>query len=180
MQDLKVALVHDWLTGMRAAEAAPEKRFLCIVPRCRYLYLAAHQRERVSHNRAPPDNHQFYPVISAGRALLQVLFACISFCHQRFRLQSYDLVLSSSHCVAKGIRPPAGAKHLCYIHSPMRYVWDQFDNYAQGGRSGAMARVSYGAVRARLQAWDVASAVRVDQFVANSHNIAAKVQRYYN
>ncbi|MCC2642178.1 MAG: putative Glycosyl transferase, group 1 [Nitrospira sp.] len=99
---------------------------------------------------------------------------------ERFQLDPYDLVLSSSHCVAKGIRSPAGAKHLCYIHTPMRYVWDQFDNYARGGRSGTVARLGMELFRTRLQAWDVASAARVDQFVANSHNIAAKVRRYYN
>ncbi len=98
---------------------------------------------------------------------------------ERFRLGSYDLILSSSHCVAKGIRPPAGAKHLCYIHAPMRYVWDQFENYASGGRSGVLARLGMTFFRQRLQAWDIASAARVDQFVANSHNIAGKVQRYY-
>ena len=99
---------------------------------------------------------------------------------ERLRLPSYDLVLSSSHCVAKGIFPPAGAKHLCYIHAPMRYVWDQFENYASGGRSGVLARVGMTFFRERLQAWDVASAARVDQFVANSHNIAQKVQAYYH
>jgi len=62
----------------------------------------------------------------------------------------------------------------------MRYVWDQFDNYARGGRSGVVARLGMELFRKRLQAWDVASAARVDQFVANSHNIAGKVQRYYN
>ena len=83
------------------------------------------------------------------------------FAIERFRLPSYDLVLSSSHCVAKGIRPPAGGKHLCYIHSPMRYVWDQFDNYARGGRSGVVARLGMELFRKRLQAWDVASAARL-------------------
>jgi glycosyltransferase involved in cell wall biosynthesis len=72
------------------------------------------------------------------------------------------------------------AKHLCYIHAPMRYVWDQFDNYAGGGRSGVVARLGMELFRKRLQAWDVASAARVDQFVANSRNIAGKVQRYYD
>jgi glycosyltransferase involved in cell wall biosynthesis len=62
----------------------------------------------------------------------------------------------------------------------MRYVWDQFDNYAGGGRSGVVARLGMELFRKRLQAWDVASAARVDQFVANSHNIAGKVRRYYD
>ena len=136
MKSLRVAIVHDWLTGMRGGE------------RC----------------------------LEAFCELLPVFPAAI----EHVRLPSYDLVLSSSHCVAKGIRPPAGAKHLCYIHAPMRYVWDQFDNYAGGGRSGVVARLGMELFRKRLQAWDVASAARVDQFVANSRNIAGKVQRYYD
>ena len=97
---------------------------------------------------------------------------------ERFRLPEYDLVLSSSHCVAKGIRT-RGTTHLCYIYSPMRYVWDQFENYAGEGRSGNIARLGIGIFRARLQSWDVASARRVDRFVSISHNIAEKVRRYY-
>ena len=101
------------------------------------------------------------------------------FAIERFRLPPYDLILSSSHCVAKGIQPPPGAKHLCYIHSPMRYVWDQYDNYAAEGRSGIVARIGMALFRKKLQSWDIASATRVDQFVANSRNIAGKVDRYY-
>jgi glycosyltransferase involved in cell wall biosynthesis len=98
---------------------------------------------------------------------------------EQFRLPPCDLVLSSSHCVAKGIQTPPGAKHLCYIHAPMRYVWDQYDSYASEDRSGGMARMGMALFRRRLQNWDVVSGRGVDQFVANSHNIALKVERYY-
>lgn len=179
MQDLKVALVHDWLTGMRGGERCLEA-FCELFPDAD-IYTLLHIKGSVSRtierHRITTSFIQSFPLVERYYRYYLPVFP---FAIERFRLQSYDLVLSSSHCVAKGIRPPAGAKHLCYIHSPMRYVWDQFDNYAQGGRSGAMARLGMELFRARLQAWDVASAVRVDQFVANSHNIAAKVQRYYN
>ena len=179
MKSLRVAIVHDWLTGMRGGERCLEA-FCELFPDAD-LYTLLHIKGTVSpmieRHRITTSFVQSFPLAARYyRYYLPVFPAAI----EHVRLPSYDLVLSSSHCVAKGIRPPAGAKHLCYIHAPMRYVWDQFDNYARGGRSGVVARLGMELFRKRLQAWDVASAARVDQFVANSRNIAGKVQRYYN
>ncbi len=175
---MKVAIVHDWLTGMRGGERCLEA-FCELFPDAD-LYALLHIKGSVSptieRHRIRTSFIQSLPLAERWYRYYLPLFPLAI---ERFQLESYDLILSSSHCVAKGIRPPAGAKHLCYIHSPMRYVWDQFENYAQGGRSGWIARLGMGLFRARLQAWDVASAERVDQFVANSHNIADKVRRYY-
>jgi len=99
---------------------------------------------------------------------------------ERFDLAGFDLVLSSSHCVAKGVRPAPGALHLCYCHTPMRYVWDRYDDYFGPGRLGPLARVVVPAVAKRLRAWDVASASRVDRFVANSAYVAGRIRRYYD
>jgi len=176
---VKVAIVHDWLTGMRGGERCLEA-FCELFPDAD-LYTLLHIKGSVSptieRHRIRTSFVQSLPLSGRWYRYYLPLFP---FAIERFRLQSYDLILSSSHCVAKGILPPTGARHLCYIHSPMRYVWDQFDNYARGGRSGAAARLGMGLFRARLQAWDVASAERVDRFVANSHNIAGKVRRYYD
>ncbi len=98
---------------------------------------------------------------------------------ERFDLRGFDLVVSSSHCVAKGVRPGRGARHLCYCHTPMRYVWDRYDDYFGPGRLGPLARAVVPAVRAGLRAWDVATASRVDCFVANSVHVAGRIQRYY-
>jgi glycosyltransferase involved in cell wall biosynthesis len=92
-------------------------------------------------------------------------------------LRDYDLVLSSSHCVAKGICAPA-ALHIAYLHSPMRYVWDMHDAYFAHGASWA-ARLGMACCRGYLQRWDVRSAERVDFFVANSRHIAAKITKLY-
>ncbi len=179
MQNLKVALVHDWLTGMRGGERCLEA-FCELFPDAD-IYTLLHVKGSVSPtiecHRIRTSLIQSLPLAGSWYRYYLPLFPLAI---ERFQLESYDLILSSSHCVAKGIHPPAGARHLCYIHSPMRYVWDQFENYSEGGRSGLVARVGMGLFRARLQAWDVASAERVDRFVANSHNIAGKVRRYYN
>jgi glycosyltransferase involved in cell wall biosynthesis len=92
-------------------------------------------------------------------------------------LSGFDLVLSSSHCVAKGVRPPPGALHLCYCHTPMRYVWDRYDDYFGPGRASWPLRLAARAIAPRLRAWDVASSARVHRFVANSRYVAGRIRR---
>ncbi len=98
---------------------------------------------------------------------------------ERFDLEGFDLVLSSSHCVAKGVRPSPGALHLCYCHTPMRYVWDRYADYFGPGRVGLLGRIVVPAAAAGLRAWDVASAARVHRFAANSAHVAGRIRRYY-
>jgi len=95
-------------------------------------------------------------------------------------LGGYDLVLSSSHCAAKGVRPPPGALHLCYCHTPMRYVWDRYDDYFGGNRLGFLGRLVVPRVAAALRAWDKASAARVHRFAANSVYVAGRIRQYYD
>ncbi len=86
-------------------------------------------------------------------------------------------MVSSSHCVAKGVIPAPGARHLCYCHTPMRYAWDQEHAYFPR-RTGPVARLR-SLVLSRLRTWDVASSGRVDRFVANSRFVAGRIRRYY-
>jgi glycosyltransferase involved in cell wall biosynthesis len=90
-----------------------------------------------------------------------------------------DLVISTSHCVAKGFITPDDIPHFSYIHSPMRYVWDMFDEYFAPGRAGLATRLAMRAVRGRLQRWDRETAGRVDEYWCNSRHIAAKISTYY-
>ena len=98
---------------------------------------------------------------------------------ERFDFTGFDLVVSSSHCVAKGARAARGAVHLCYCHTPMRYVWDRYDDYFGPGRVSWLAGLVIPRAAARLRAWDAATAGRVDRFVANSAHVAARIRRYY-
>jgi len=93
--------------------------------------------------------------------------------------RSYDLVLSSSHCVAKGAAPGPGALHLCYCHTPMRYVWDHYEEYFGPGRAGVAKRLAMAAVVRSLRAWDRRTAGRVDHFIANSRFVADRIRRHY-
>jgi len=175
---LKVALVHDWLTGMRGGERCLEA--FCELFPSADLYTLLHVKGTVS---ATIERHsirtsfvQRLPLASSRYRYYLPLFPAAI---EQFRLRSYDLVLSSSHCVAKGIHAGEPAVHVSYIHAPMRYVWDQFENYFGPGRSGLLARLAMRACRRRLQDWDVRSSQRVHAFIANSRNIAGKIQTYY-
>jgi glycosyltransferase involved in cell wall biosynthesis len=91
-----------------------------------------------------------------------------------------DLVISSSHCVAKGIRVPAGARHVSYVHAPLRYMWDRFDDYFGPGKASLPVRLGARALRPALQAWDVMTSRGVDRFLANSAHVARQIEQRYH
>lgn len=94
-------------------------------------------------------------------------------------LFGYDLVISSSSCVAKGVIVRPDAKHICYLHSPMRYIWDQRNEYLNKVGNIPIIGMLSSLVASYLRTWDVASATRVDQFIVNSRFVSKRVERYY-
>ena len=174
---VKVALVHDWLTGMRGGERCLEV-FAELFPTAD-LYTLLHVPGSVSpaieNRRIVTSFIQRLPQAERRyRHYLPLFPAAV----RAFDLRGYDLVLSSSHAVAKGVRVPAGALHVCYCFTPMRYVWDLYDDYF-GPRAGLAARVLMPPVAAWLRRWDRRTAAGVHQFVAISRFVAARIQRAY-
>lgn len=172
----RVALVHDWLTGLRGGEKVLER--LCALFPGAPVYTLFHfpgsvgpavesHPIRASWLQRAPGVRKHY------RGYLPLFPAAV----ESFDFSEYELIVSSSHCVAKGAIPPPGAFHLCYCHTPMRYAWDQEHAYFPR-RRGAVARLRSLAL-SRLRTWDVASASRVDLFVANSRFVAERIRRYY-
>jgi glycosyltransferase involved in cell wall biosynthesis len=98
-----------------------------------------------------------------------------------FDLDEFDLIVSSSHCVAKGVRKAAGSVHVSYVHAPMRYMWDCFDDYFGSGKAALPVRAAAHACRPYLRRWDraVSSVERVDRLIANSAFTADRVRRAY-
>ncbi|RPI05286.1 MAG: glycosyltransferase family 4 protein [Ignavibacteriae bacterium] len=94
--------------------------------------------------------------------------------------RGYDLIISTSAAVAKGARPRDGAVHICYCNSPMRYVWDQYEEYFGKGRAGLVTRSLMAVVAPFLRRWDVRTCSRVQYFIANSHNVAERISRIYH
>jgi glycosyltransferase involved in cell wall biosynthesis len=177
---MKVALAHDWLTGMRGGEKVLE--VLCEIFPEADLFTLCHRPGTVSavieRHRITTSFIQRLPRADTHYRLYLPLFPLAV---RGLDLSGHDLVISASHCVAKAVVPPRGARHLCYCFSPMRYAWDQFDAYFGPERVGPLqSRWLYRPVLGWLGRWDAATAGRVDRFVAISRHVAERIRRYYN
>lgn len=173
---MRVALVHDWLTGMRGGESvlAEIGSFFPEAP----IFTVVHRAGSVSEDiTAHPICVSSLQRLSLGGRIYRPLLPLMPGAVAGFRLDGFDLVISSSHCVAKGVIPPPGAVHVCYCHTPMRYLWDQRDEYLR--TIPAPLRPLVRAQLEWLRIWDVVSAARVDHFVANSQLVARRIQHYW-
>lgn len=175
---MRVALVHDWLTGIRGGEKVLE--VFCELYPDADLYTLLHlpgscspaiERMRIftSFVQRLPDLARSY------RRYLPLFPHAI----ESFDLSRYDLVLSSSHCVAKGVITPPQCVHVSYVHTPMRYVWDQFGEYFGPGRAGRLTRLAAAITAPYLRMWDEASSMRVDRYIANSTHVAERIRKRY-
>lgn len=175
---MRVALVHDWLTGMRGGEKVLE--ILCELHPRADLFTLVHVPGSVSPVIEDRTIHTSPATRLPGVARwYRKLLPFFPYLIERFDLRDYDLVLSSSSCVAKGARPARGARHVSYVHSPMRYVWDRYDDYFGPTRADRPTRAAMALLRGPLRRWDRRSADRVDVFLANSAFVAARIDRYY-
>src|SRR3954469_13541626 len=135
---MRVALIHDWLTGMRGGEKV--LAVLCeLFPDADLFTLfriPGAVSPAIEHRRIVTSFVQHLPLADRHYRRYLPLFPLAI---ERFDLRGYDLIVSSSHCVAKSVMTPPEARHICYCHSPMRYAWDQFDAYFGPERVGPVA-----------------------------------------
>ncbi len=173
--DARVAIVHDWLNGMRGGEKVLEQ--ICRLFPQADIHTLIYEKSKVS-----PEirNHQVIPSQFNSRPLFRKNYRwflpLLPKVIERMNLRDYDLVISSSHCVAKGILPPPNGIHLSYVHSPMRYIWDHFEDYLSGN---PLKDLGLRAFRKQLQRWDIASTDRVDGISCNSAHIAEKIKIHW-
>jgi glycosyltransferase involved in cell wall biosynthesis len=176
LKNLRVTLVHDWLTGMRGGEK-------CLEVACRRwpdarLYTLLHRPGRVSPAiealqlctsplQLLPEIHRYY------RFLLPIL----PLAAEAWRLPACDLVLSFSHCVAKSARPPRGVPHVCYCFTPMRYAWHMREAYF-GRKKGLRAQI-LDHLLGLLREWDRRTAARVTHFLAISKTVQRRIAECY-
>ena len=173
---MRVALVHDWLTGMRGGERCLHE-FVRLWPQAD-LFTLFHVPGSTSELIESREIHASPLSRLPGAARhYRKLLPFFPWAIEHFRLADYDLVLSSSHAVAKGIRAPRGATHVCYCFTPMRYVWDQADAYLGHGLRRKLAEPLAG----YLRRWDrrTGGPDRVQRFVAISHTVADRIRRHY-
>lgn len=176
---MRVALIHDWLTGMRGGEKALE--VFCELYPSADLFTLVH---------IPGTTSPLIEGRTVRRSLIQRLpFAgrlyreylpLFPMAVEQFDLDAYDLVISTSHCAAKSVVVTGRARHLCYCLTPMRYAWDQFDAYFGPDRVGALASAALRPVMAGLARWDRATEGRVHRYLAISQHVARRIALYYN
>ena len=169
---MRVGIVHDWLTGMRGGEKVLS--CLCELLGEADILTLFHVRGSCS------EQIECRRIISSGlndlpgvRHYYRYLLGVMPLAIERLKAMDYDLIVSSSHCVAKGIIARPGALHICYCHTPMRYIWGQERTY--GGR----LRWALKAMGGYLRAWDVRSSKHIDYFIANSQNVAGRIWQSY-
>ena len=173
-----IAIVHDWLVTMRGGERVLEA--LCELYPEATLFTLVHRKGALSPAIERMEiRTSMLQHLPFGKSHYQYFLPLFPALVGRFDLRRYDLVLSSSHAAAKGVRVRSDAVHLCYCHTPMRYIWDQYDQYFGPGRAAWYVRFAMSIVRKPLQRWDVESSKRVDGFVANSHYVQERIRRLY-
>jgi glycosyltransferase involved in cell wall biosynthesis len=175
---MRIALVHDWLTGMRGGEKVllglmemfPEADIFTLVYRPEKVHPAFHQR-RI---KSSPLQH-----LPFGKTHYQFFLPFYRWLMESFDLSSYDLIISSSSACAKWVRNPRRVPHLCYCHTPMRYIWDLFDDYF-GRSSPFIIRWAAKLFRSYLQKCDLKSNEGVTHFIANSTEVKERINRLYH
>jgi glycosyltransferase involved in cell wall biosynthesis len=173
---MRVALVHDWLTGLRGGEKVLDA-LVELFPDATIFTLVHVEGSTTARIEARPIETAFTQKLPFASRHYRWYLPLFPRAIESLDLEGFDLVLSSSHCVAKGVRPPPGAIHVCYCHTPMRYVWDRFADYFG---SGLESRLLYGPFARALRRWDRASAARVHHFIANSRYVASRIRSYYD
>ncbi|GAB3910718.1 hypothetical protein GCM10028803_50690 [Larkinella knui] len=180
MPDPKVALIHEWLVTFAGSESVVEQ-ILALYPQSDLFtlvdFLPESQRPLIQNKTATTS---FIQKLPWAKKKYRTYLPLMPLAVEQFDLSAYDVVLSSSHAVAKGVLTGPNQLHICYCHSPMRYAWDLYHQYLnesglKTGLSGAVAKL----ILHYIRLWDYQSAQRVDYFVANSRYIARRIRKVY-
>jgi glycosyltransferase involved in cell wall biosynthesis len=176
---MKIALVHDWLTGMRGGERVLE-RLCALLPEADLFTLLWNRGSVSSVIESHAIRTSFVQHLPGAARHYRWYLPVFPRAIEQFDLTSYDLVISCSHCVAKGAIARRDALHVSYVLTPMRYVWDLEPVYFPPGRFPWPMDQAIRASCARLRAWDIATATRAQVMVATSLHAAARIARHWN
>jgi glycosyltransferase involved in cell wall biosynthesis len=173
---MRTAVVHDWLLGMRGGERVLEA-MLPHLPEPT-IFTLFHEPGSVSPAiESYPIRTSWLDRLPLARGRYRNLLPLFPRAVESFDLSGFDLVVSSSHCVAKGAMAPPGAPHLCYCHTPVRYAYEQFEAYFPRDRTPLYAVKRH--FLARLREWDLRTAARPTRYLANSCAVSDRIRRHY-
>lgn len=170
----RVAIVHYWLVAMRGGERVVE-RLLKLFPGADIFTHVYDKASMSSSIRRARVTTSFINRLPMARRYYQYYLPLMPMALEQLDLRGYDLIISSESGPAKGVITDPDSLHLCYCHSPMRYLWDHYHQYRE--QSGPLVKAIMPFSYHRLRQWDVSSSARVDKFVANSTFIQSRIRK---
>lgn len=173
----RVAVTHEWLTIPGGSESVVQE-ILRLVPHAE-VFVSVRDRTRAwaAPLGAVPVHESWLSSLPGAARHYPKLLPLMDGAFRRFDLSSFDLIISSNHACAKNVRTPAGTRHVCYCHTPMRYVWDP--SFLEGEHLGLLGTVVFRALLGRLRRTDLRGATQPDTFVANSRFVAQRIRTAY-
>ena len=175
----KIAIVHYWLINWRGGEKVIEQLILEYPDADLYCHIV----DMDIYNTHLKDVHKgklvtsFLQKMPFAKRLYHFYLLLMPFAQELYDLSKYNVVVSSESGPAKGVITNPSSIHICYCHSPMRYIWDMFPEYLK--TLGSLKRALFRVAAHYLRIWDQASSQRVDYFIANSQYVASRVEKYY-
>lgn len=174
---MKVALVHDWLIHMRGGEKVLEG--IAEVFPDAVIYTLFYDRAKLSPSLKDREiRASFLQSLPGIKKYYRWLLPILPWVIRTLKIESADVVISSSHCVAKGIAIPPGAAHVCYCHTPMRYLWGYEQEYFS--KFPFFLKPLLSPIKAYLKAFDLKSNEAVDHFIANAENVRKRIKAFYS
>lgn len=176
---IKTALVHDWLFSLSGAEKTLEAIY-SLFPSPIYTLIHNEKNFGTTHFSNACIKTSFIQRLPFGKKLYPYYLPLFPLAIERHDLSQYDLIISSSSSVAKNILTHSEQIHICYCHTPMRYIWDLYYDYLSlyklnHGMKGLLAQTFF----QKLRSWDFCASQRVDHFIANSHSVAKRIYKLY-
>ncbi len=174
---MRVAIVHDWLVNYGGAERVVEA-FLSIYPDADIFTLVYDEKKMGKIFPKEKVHTSFVQKIPMATKLYTKMLPLMPKAFESFDFSSYDLVLCSSSSCAKGVITPPSVAHVAYVHTPMRYAWDQFFEYQK--RSKKIVAFFMNRFMPSIRLWDFVSSQRIDTLIANSKYIQRRIKKYWN
>lgn len=177
---MKIAVVHDWFNDIGGAEKVVREILVCYPDADVFSlidFYDEHKREKYLLGKRAKTS--FIQCIPFSKKFYRFLFPLFPRAIESLDLSKYDLIISSSSSVAKGIQKTETQLHICYCHSPVRYAWDLRQDYLSVMKN-PVSKTIFNYFLNRLQKWDLKSNSRVDFFVANSINVKNRIEKNYD
>lgn len=175
---LRVALIHYWYMRRGGAERVLDA-LADMFPQADIFTILHNPAVLTGAVKSHKISSSFLQKIPGAKRYYRELLPLCPLALEQLRLEDYDLVISHEAGPVKGVITRADACHICYSHTPMRYLWDMYHDYAASAPLGALGRAFYALACHYVRQWDYASAARVDHFVASSRNCARRIRKYY-